>query len=162
MGRMQREKGKIFERSIATRLRAAFPGALVRRSSQADRAHASDVVVEPPAPSVIGRVWWECHDAASPRPLDKLAQAERDTHHMNALPVVVWHRKGARSTRATLRFGTLLELVGESRLGTLGVELVVELDLADLLEQIAEAMAIGVIGVWNGQPVQTSAQEAAS
>jgi hypothetical protein len=160
MGLMQRRKGRAFEQSVATRLRAAFPGAVVRRTSQADGAYASDVVVEPPAPSVIGRVWWECHDAASPRPLDKLAQAERDTRHLDVLPVVVWHRRGARMTRVTLRLGTLLKLVGDDGFGVIGAGMVVELDLVDLLQRMADAALAGLIGAWDGRPVQTSAQEA--
>lgn len=161
MGLMQRRKGRAFEQSVATRLRAAFPGAVVRRTSQADGAYASDVVVEPPAPSVIGRVWWECHDAAAPNPLAKLAQAERDTVHLEgALPVVVWHRKGARMTRVTLRLDTLLKLVGDDGFGVIGAGLVVELDLVELLERMADAARAGLLGAWDGRPVQTSAQEA--
>lgn len=162
MGLMQRRKGRAFEQSVATRLRAAFPGAVVRRTSQADGAHASDVVVEPPAPSVIGRVWWECHDAAAPNPLGKLAQAERDTLYTAALPVVVWHRKGARTTRATMRLGTLLQLTDNEghNIGPIASDAVVELDLVDLLQRMADAARAGLIGAWDGRPVQTSAQEA--
>jgi hypothetical protein len=115
---MQREKGKRFERDIAARLREVFPAADVRRSSQADRAANSDVVItgEP----LLERLWLELQDARDPTPLVKLQQAERDileqarvTHGMSdctRLPVVIWHRIRERTNQVTTRLWVLDEL----------------------------------------------------
>jgi hypothetical protein len=113
MGMMQREKGKDYERRVASAMRAAFPFATVRRSSQADRAHAPDVRFET-GPELLRQLWLECNDARQPNPLGKLEQAERDTiHGPDAwLPVVVWHRFREREDWATLRIRTLRFLLG--------------------------------------------------
>lgn len=124
MGAMQRRKGAAFERRIAAELRAAMPGATVRRSLQAHRAYESDVVVEGNAPLVARRIWWELCDSRAPSPLDKLGQAERDTAYLpryvddhwapslETLPLVVWHRTGAKSVQVTARLGVLCEVLG--------------------------------------------------
>ena len=115
MGARERTYGHDFERMVASDLRTAFPAATVHRSSQADRAYASDVCVEGEAPTLVHRIWWECQTAADPTPIDKLAQAERDLadfHGRGALapwklPVVVWRRKRSRTVNATMRLATL-------------------------------------------------------
>ena len=119
MGLMQRQKGKRFERAIATLLRAHFPDAVVRRASQADRAHQSDVYVQSKA-LLLERLWLECQDARDPNPWAKLMQAERDCagvmapreRYLGRLPVVVWHKLGARSIHVSLRLHTLDEIRG--------------------------------------------------
>jgi hypothetical protein len=91
----------------------------VRRSSQAERAYSADLIVEAPAGQtghVIERLWLEVQDARNPTPEVKLKQAERDcasreqTRHR--WPVVIWHRTGARLMHATMRLGTLLDVLG--------------------------------------------------
>ena len=116
MGAMQREKGKRFERDIAARLREVFPDADVRRSSQADRAANSDVVVtgEP----LLERLWLELQDARDPTPLAKLQQAERDiavarrTGVNYRMPIVIWHRIRERTSQVTTRLWVLDEIRG--------------------------------------------------
>jgi hypothetical protein len=113
---MQREKGKRFERDIAARLREVFPAADVRRSSQADRAANSDVVItgEP----LLERLWLELQDARDPTPLVKLQQAERDIELVRRtsvnlrLPVVIWHRIHERASQVTTRLWVLDEIRG--------------------------------------------------
>lgn len=151
MGRMQREKGKRFERLIADELRRRWPEAVVRRASQAERADNPDVFCE--GIPVLERLWLELQDARAPTPEAKLAQAEADVLAWQARrgfgvdrlgpgerwPIVVWHRLGERTTYATTRLCTLLILAG-------GVPLqyrveVVTMDLAAMLDLIAECCA---------------------
>jgi hypothetical protein len=116
MPMMQRRKGKVFEREIASTLRAVFPLATVHRSSQADRAYHPDVVVDGNAPLLARCLWLELQDARAPTPLDKLAQAERDCERLSQtlfrIPVVVWHKYRERSVQATLRLDALMVLTG--------------------------------------------------
>jgi hypothetical protein len=128
MGRMQREKGKRFERDIATVLRERWPDALVRRASQAERADNPDVFAEG-GPRVLERLWLELQDARKPRPLDKLVQAEEDAARWyekrtrdeglqlgaRRYPVVVWHRLAERGIQVTTRLWVLAELALEAR-----------------------------------------------
>ena len=128
MGRMQREKGKSFERAIAAKLRERWPLALVRRASQAERADNPDVFVEG-GPPVLERLWLELQDARQPTPAAKLAQAERDASAWFArragpmdpddyrtenhrLPVVVWHRFAERTINVSTRLWVIYELAG--------------------------------------------------
>ena len=118
MGKMQREKGKTFERQIASVLRAAFPRATVRRASQAVRAYEPDVVIEGDAPAIVRSLWLELTDSRAPEPADKLRQAEGDVDRVVAaglparLPIVVWHRLGERRIWATARLRTLVTIAG--------------------------------------------------
>lgn len=109
MGKLSRTKGRAFEQQIARDLRARFPAATIHRSSQADRAYESDVVITD-GPPLLRRLWLECQDSSTPTPLDKLAQAERDiaeaaapTFEPPRLAVVVWHKKATRAVHATMR-----------------------------------------------------------
>jgi hypothetical protein len=113
MGLMQREKGKRFERAIAAELRKRWPDAVVRRSSQAERAYQSDVFIDG-GPPLLSRLWLELQDARSPTPMLKLEQAERDCgvqmiESLNGLrlPAVIWHEMGARESHVTMRLLTL-------------------------------------------------------
>ncbi len=119
MSRMQREKGKRFERDIADRLRKLWPMAIVRRASQAERADNPDVFVEE-GPIVLRNLWLELQDARVPTPEAKLQQAESDANswHLSRsatdirrLPVVVWHKLAAKASHATMRLGTALRLL---------------------------------------------------
>jgi hypothetical protein len=141
MGLMQRQKGKRFERAIATALRVRFPNAVVRRASQADRAHQSDVYISG-GPLLLSRLWLECQDARVPTPLVKLNQAERDVDsgimhwdvRQSRLPVVIWHKLGAREIHATMRLGTLDVIRGKEYDGG---SIVVTMTLAELLAIVA-------------------------
>lgn len=146
MSKMQRTKGRVFERFVATRIRRKFPGALVRRALQSEAAHESDVVVEGDgAPAALRQLWLECNDARNPDPRAKLAQAERDASRaidkrgVLRLPVVVWHRIRERRIQATMRTQTLLSLLGATppliAVPTAGP--LATLDLDELLEVLA-------------------------
>lgn len=142
-GRTSNRKGKTFERRVAAEIRDAlgdrWPGAVVRRSSQADRAGNSDVRVE--GHPVLSALWLELTDARAPDPRAKLAQAERDVAAAGGgrWPVVVWHRLGERSTQATMRLGTLLWALsdGDSGLPRGALATVVELDWHEFLALVA-------------------------
>lgn len=138
MSAMQREKGKRFERDIAARLREVFPATDVRRSSQADRAANSDVVIT--GDPLLERLWLELQDARDPTPLAKLQQAERDIElarrasgHPDRLPVVIWHRIHERSHQVTTRLWVVDELRGVSARSRAAV---VTLDLQAFLELV--------------------------
>ena len=108
MGKMQREKGKAYERDIANELRKRWPSATVRRASQADRAYQSDVFMTG-GPPILASLWLELQDARVPVPLTKLSQAERDCERTSEprFPIVIWHRLGERTSYATMRLKTL-------------------------------------------------------
>lgn len=115
MSRISRTKGRAFEQRIARDLREALPLATVRRSQQAERAYEPDVVIEGDAPGTARWWWLELTDSRAPSPLDKLAQAERDIAEAcdgHRLPLVVWHKTGAKSVQVTARLGTLCEVLG--------------------------------------------------
>lgn len=122
MGLMQREKGKRHERRIAARLRVHWPDAVVRRSSQAERADNPDVFIESRA-EVLQALWLELQDARTPTPMIKLTQAEHDIVEwlkrrpgvaVNRLPVVIWHKLGERIDHVTTRLWVIDELRGVS------------------------------------------------
>jgi hypothetical protein len=123
MGLMSRNKGKRFERDIAARIRTRF-GCDVRRASQAERADNPDIFVpHGVAPFKLTRLWMELQDARQPTPEKKLEQAERDAYawqdkrtehglgYVPRWPVVIWHRLGERTSYATMRVNTLLDIV---------------------------------------------------
>lgn len=155
MGKLSRTKGREFEQRIARDLRTALPGATVHRSSQADRAYESDVVVS--EGSALARsLWLECQDARHPTPLDKLAQAERDLSRpqpyevfmrlRDRLPVVVWHKIATRDVFVTMRSATWLHLIGGYTSGgwrttTAGVPITLEWDQLLYVLQTAEPTA---------------------
>ena len=108
MAKLSRTKGRSFEQKIARVFRAIWPEAVVRRSSQADRAHNPDVMIEH-GPPLLQHLWLELNDARQPNPLEKLAQAERDiaaiSQHAGParFAVVIWHRLASRTINVTLR-----------------------------------------------------------
>ena len=115
-GKMSRTKGHNFERRIASELRELWPGADVHRSSQADRARESDVVIDGAAPEIARALWLELQDARDPNPNGKLAQAEFDIAKLaeprtERVPVVVWHRIQERRTQVSMRFAELVKIV---------------------------------------------------
>ena len=117
----QREKGKVFERKIAAVLRTRWPGAIVRRASQAERAHNPDVFIER-GPRILERMWLELQDSAQATPAVKLSQATRDVERdprtyppgQHRLPVAITHRLGSRTVEATLNLGDLMDIVEPS------------------------------------------------
>lgn len=144
--KLSRTKGRAYEQLIARKLRATFPGADVCRSSQADRAANSDVVVT--GSPLLERLWLELHDARQPDPRRKLEQAERDivdSHRPQGagfrLPVVIWHRIHERTHQVTTRMWVLDELRGvwRSTEGLAGCDSVVTLDLEDFVEILRAA-----------------------
>lgn len=111
MGKLSREKGHDFERQIARDLRALWPGADVHRSSQADRARESDVVIEGNAPALAKDLWLELQDAREPNPRKKLIQAQGDVRRSSpGIPVVVWHQLAKRSINVSMLAGDYILL----------------------------------------------------
>lgn len=125
-GRQRRRKGHDFERRIAAELRELWPGADVHRSSQAERARQSDVVIAGDVPELAKRLWLELQDARRPAPLDKLKQAQKDAWpspwdasgravvqlNKDYLPLVVWHRLGERSIQVTTTMSVAMQVLG--------------------------------------------------
>jgi hypothetical protein len=116
----QREKGKTFERKVSRIIRARWPGALVRRASQAERAHNPDVFVEG-GPRILQRLWMELQDSANPTPHAKLEQARRDVaadprrYETGRVPVAITHKLGATMIHATMNIGDLMEILDPNR-----------------------------------------------
>jgi hypothetical protein len=111
-------RASAFEQKIAAMIRARWPGALVRRASQAERAHNPDVFVEG-GPRILQRLWMELQDSAHPTPSKKLEQARRDVerdprsyaHGEHRLPVAITHKLGSPTIEATIRLCDLLDIV---------------------------------------------------
>ena len=139
MTALSRTKGHDFERRIASQLRAAFPRATIRRSSQAHAAYEPDVVIEGDAPPLVLRLWLELETGRAPQPEGKLRQAERDVARRadGYLPVVVWHLHASRSVHATMRLAVLCILVGGVG-GEKAADVVVTVDWDHLLDLIAK------------------------
>jgi len=142
----QREKGKTFERKIARILRQRWPGALVRRASQAERAHNPDVFVEG-GPRILQRLWLELQDSASATPTWKLAQAVRDVEAdprqyargEHRLPVAITHRLGSRTVEATLNLGDLMDIVDPAQIHAEDGDITMSLDgFLDVVQRGAE------------------------
>jgi len=141
-------KGKVYEREVARMLRAAWPVADVRRTSQADRAGNSDVIAT--GHPVLEGLWLELNDARRPDPLAKLRQAERDVRANqergggHRMPVVIWHRIHERSHQVTTRLW-VLDALRDARgwsLPLLG-SAVITLDLQEFIEIVDCAAAAG-------------------
>jgi hypothetical protein len=145
---MQREKGKRFEREVASQLRERFPWAIVRRGSQAERADMPDVFFQGPhawADRLLGRLWFECQDSRTPTPFAKLDQAERDIRArcVHGYAIAVWHKTGARFSCATMRLGTLQEIMtGNEDAKGVNRHEYVTLTLDGLIEVIASAIEL--------------------
>lgn len=110
VARLSVNKGKAFERKIAIAFREVFPEADVHRSSQADRARDSDIVIEGDLPWFVKRLWIEAEDSEKPSPESKMTQAARDVGSRERDPVVIWHRKHERAIWVTCRLELLLRL----------------------------------------------------
>lgn len=107
MGKLQRSKGKIFERWSAQKQREYFPECLITRGQQANGASHADN-------TGIPGLWTECQDSKQPTPLAKLQQAIEDAskHAPDCVPIAVFHRYGTpmTSTRVCLLLKDLLFL----------------------------------------------------
>ncbi len=118
MGKRSTTKGKVFERAIANQLRERWSHALIRRSSQGERADEADVFAE--GTPQLERLWLELQDSKAPTPLMKLLQAEGDIAAVmmrgrrERLPVVIWHRIREHTIQATTRLYVLDLLRGAS------------------------------------------------
>ena len=140
MGLLSRNKGKTFERAIATEMRKFWPDALIRRASQGERADNADVFIEF-GPAFLKQLWLELQDAINPTPMVKLMQAERDVARVSAIagapiryPIVVWHKIRARTIFVSMRSKTFDYLRGHSALAqdVMG-DLMVTIELPDFL-----------------------------
>tara|TARA_A100001391_G_scaffold122821_1_gene83729 strand:- start:5410 stop:5880 length:471 start_codon:yes stop_codon:yes gene_type:complete len=113
MSKMQRIKGKVFERKIARKLRETFPEFAdeIRRSIQSRQAEESDVTGLP-------GFWIECQDAKQPTPTKKLEQAERDVRVARqvdtTIPIAVTHKIRAKDILVTLRLHHLHYIFGHN------------------------------------------------
>ena len=147
MGLLSRTKGKVFERKVARAFRKRWPDAIVRRASQAERAHESDVFITG-GPPILSRLWLECQDARNPTPLAKLEQAEQDigfAHNPGwrdtSMPIVVWHKLGAREINVSTRTWMFDELRGMPR--GIASDAVLTMTLDDFLDVLTETRAKG-------------------
>lgn len=143
LGRRSRNKGKSFELVIRDRVILAFgaqlPNLIVRRSSQAERAHEADLIIEGPGvPTSLSLLWVECEHAKAPDPRAKWAQACRDsaifTKKMAIVrhPVVCWRKNGERTLWATASLDSLSSILGNT-LPSNGETMLVTARLDDLL-----------------------------
>ena len=111
MSKMQRDKGKRFERQIARKLKEFFPehSETIRRSIQSREAEESDVTGLP-------GLWIECQDARLPTPLKKLEQAERDVRanklEATIIPIAITHKIRNKAILVTLRLSHLHFIFG--------------------------------------------------
>lgn len=127
-GKRSAAKGPSFERLIASKLREVYdPPRLVEECQVAAKARQTAVLRElhkrsrvrrsdqgrgaqEPDLVVIGcPCWLELNHANDPRPLAKLAQAERDTIATESplWPVVVWQKTRSKTINVTMRTWTL-------------------------------------------------------
>lgn len=111
MGLRSRVKGKTFEREVRDHIQRAFAhldSLTIRRSSQAERAYESDLIIEGPnIPHHLTTLWVECEHANKPNPIKKYAQAIRDCElyvirmQRPRVPIVCWRGTGERTVRLT-------------------------------------------------------------
>lgn len=144
LGRRSRTKGSSFERTIKNRLKQvlglSWPGVVIRRSVQADRAYEPDVVIEGvDVPELIRDLWLECNHSKEPNPGVKLAQALRDSSiarmatGRHRIPMVVWRRNKARTDNVTTTLAWLNYCTGMAY-DDLHSEVEVTLPFEDLLK----------------------------
>jgi hypothetical protein len=146
LGRRSRRKGKSFELVVRDRILLAFrekcPGLIIRRSSQAERAHEADLIIEGPGcPARLSMLWVECEHAKAPDPRVKWAQACRDSAEytrkmaVERYPLVCWRKNGERTLWATAALDSL-SMILNNRLPYAGGSLLVTLRLDDLLSSM--------------------------
>lgn len=124
MGRMQRVKGATFERLVANKMRAAFPGTEWKRALQSDGAWNSDVHCYA-GHGILRTLWLECNHSNNPPVEAKLEQAENDSERVEATqgapwrPIVVWRKTGSPVINVSTRLWVLLNLTA-SRINIYG------------------------------------------
>jgi len=152
MGKLQRNKGKEFERKVARWLREKYPDATVRRTVQSYEAWNSDVVIEGAVPEVARALWIECENAKEPSYRAKMKQAERDVAKAKdegrlvdpfyRLPVVFWHELHRKHFWVTLRLGDLAYIRGEAdldhRYDSRGAETLVTMEMKHFIEMLPD------------------------
>lgn len=132
------------QRKIARLIRERWPGALVRRASQAERAHNPDVFIEG-GPRILQRLWLELQDSANATPLAKLAQARRDAdadlriypNGEHRLPVAVTHQLGSRSVMVTIGLDDLMDIADPDRIHVEENSIVVTMELDHFIRLLA-------------------------
>ena len=122
MGLRSRRKGCEAELVVRDRFLAAFPmlqQLTVRRSSQAERAFESDLIIEGPnVPDWLTRLWVECEHANVPDPAKKYAQAQRDADinrirmGRDRTPIVCWRKTASRTIWLSTGLLHLTSLLG--------------------------------------------------
>lgn len=147
MGLRSRVKGKSFEREVRDHIWGAFRHLdclTIRRSSQAERAYESDLIIEGPnVPYHLASLWVECEHANRPNPVRKWAQAIRDCEayvtrmQRPRVPIICWRATGERTVWLTTTLYNLNLLL-------LGIGAGSESDAAPLLvtTPLTEALAI--------------------
>lgn len=122
MGLRSRTKGKVFETTVRhafERLGAVLPELVVRRSSQAERAHEADLIIEGPGvPDWLSGLWVECQHANNTDPAAKYEQAVHDSQiYVRKMarwrtPMVCWRKTATRTIWATAGLADLVALTG--------------------------------------------------
>lgn len=154
LGRRSRSKGKSFELVVRDAILFAFRDSgltmTIRRSSQAERAYDSDVVVVgDQLPDFLADVWWECQHSKQPDPPTKYEQAVRDCEvfydrtRRCRWPVVVWRKHGERTLWLTTELGTIVSLLGNPST-TVGRQqkILATVRLDEFLEQLASRVVL--------------------
>ena len=115
-GRQARRLGHGFERLLAAADRKRWPGVVVKRADQGQRAYLPDFYVYSGGPSLARDLWREACNAERVDPQKKLRQAEEDIASLTSdradrwLPMVVYRRKRSHQILAMLRHETLLAI----------------------------------------------------
>lgn len=109
MSKMQRDKGKRWEREVAALMRQAMPGCeTIKRGYQSRGAKADK------APDVDCPIYWiECKHGIKPNPRAALAQATSDSEGTGKVPVAVI-KDNRRTPFVVLGLTDFLELVREN------------------------------------------------
>ncbi len=132
-GRMSRNKGKVFERTVANTLK--LRGIEARRSAQFDGAFGHDLTTELP-------INFECKAVENLNLRSAYEQAVADSTRANTLPVVI-HKKNNQTVMATLSFSDFIDLL---QWGLGYVDEYNTLDLKEFREKFMEKKRIELTG----------------
>jgi len=148
MGLRSRRKGCAFELVVRDRILSAFkavPALTVRRSSQAERAYESDLIIEGPhVPKHLGELWVECEHANKPNPSKKFEQGCRDAlryeerMELARVPVVCWRATGDRTIWLSTSLANVNYMFGGTSLPYFGSHLLVTTALDEALAALAK------------------------
>lgn len=106
MGRLSRNKGKVWEREVAQRFREVMPGVTIRRGLQSRGGTREVPDVEMPYFLV------ECKHGILTNPRGALAQAEDAVGASGLVPIAVT-KDNRQEPIVTMRFDAFLKMVGE-------------------------------------------------